>query len=230
MILKCIATSSSGNAFVLTSDTGKHLMIEAGLPLDQLKQGIDFDIANWEGLICSHGHTDHSLSVEKIRKMGITTYTPYMDTEHKRLKTQIGDFKIESFPVPHNGCENRGFIIRVDDQTIMFLIDLEYMPYDVSSIPIDTLIVECNYIEDLVDGNLPNIQHKCMGHSSLESTIKIIKNCQKHLRRVYLTHASKGVTMDKDRAIKRIYEEIPNYIQVEFLKDNVTKDISLCPF
>ena len=173
---------------------------------------------------------NHSLSADKIRYMGIPVFEPYKDTEHKRFRTKLGGFQIESFPVPHNGNENRGFLIKADGQLICFLIDLEYNPWDFSKLPIDTLIVECNYIEDLVDDSLPNIAHKCLGHCNLETTIWIIKKCQRNLRNVFLIHASKDVTMDRDRAIKRIREEIPAYINVEFLKDNTVRDISLCPF
>lgn len=230
MTLKCIATSSDGNSFVLTNDSGKHLMIEAGLPIGELKKGIDFDVENWQGLIVSHSHADHSLSAEKIRKMGIPTHTPYKDTEHKRLRTKLGDFQINSFPVPHNGCENRGFIIEVDGQKICFLIDLEYCPYDLSKQDINVLIVECNYISDMVPDDLPNIQHKVIGHCELQTTIGIIYNCQKYLRKVILTHMSKGSTMDKERALKEIKTSIPEYIEVVFAKENAVEDISEVPF
>lgn len=230
MTLKTIATGSDGNSFVLTNDNGKHLMIEAGLSLPELKKGIDFDIDNWQGLIISHGHKDHSLSVEKIRTIGIPIHTPYKDTEHKRLKTRLGDFTVESFPVPHNGAENRGFIITTEGQNICFLIDLEYCPYDLSNKDINVLIVECNYISDLVDDSLPNIVHKTLGHCELQTTIGIIQNCQKHLRKVILTHASKGATMDKKRVLKEIKTKIPDYIEVVFAKDNTSVDISECPF
>lgn len=162
--------------------------------------------------------------------MGIPTWEPYKDTEHKRLKTRLGDFTVESFPVPHNGVENRGFLIKTDGQTICFLIDLEYCPYDLSRQDINVLIVECNYISELVPDDLPNIQHKIIGHSCLDTTIGIIKNCQKHLRKVFLIHASKGVTMNKERALKEIREQIPDYIEVEFCRDNTVYDISECPF
>jgi hypothetical protein len=38
MTLKCISTGSDGNAFVLTNDSGRHLMVEAGLPIGELKR------------------------------------------------------------------------------------------------------------------------------------------------------------------------------------------------
>lgn len=162
--------------------------------------------------------------------MGIKTYTPYKFTEIKRAKARIGDFIIESFPLPHNGVENRGFIITVDGQKICFLIDLEYCPYDLSKQDINVLIVECNYISDLVDNSLPNIVHKTLGHAELQTTIGIIQNCKKHLRKVILTHMSKGATMNKERALKEIKANIPNYIEVVFAKDNTIEDISETPF
>ena len=230
MTLKTIATGSAGNSFVLTSESGKHLMIEAGLPIGELKKGIDFDVENWQGLITSHGHNDHSMSAEKVRNMGIPTFTPYKDIDHKRLRTRLGDFQIESFPVPHNGVENRGFIITVDGQKICFLIDLEFCPYDLSKQGINVLIVECNYISELVPDDLPNIQHKVIGHCCLDTTIGIIQNCQKHLRKVILTHMSNGSTMDKERALKEIKTSIPEYIEVVFAKENTVEDISEIPF
>jgi phosphoribosyl 1,2-cyclic phosphodiesterase len=230
MTLKCIATSSEGNSFVLTNESGKHLMIEAGLPIGELKKGIDFDVENWQGLIVSHGHADHALSADKVRKMGIPVWEPYKDMEHKRLRTKLGDFQIDSFPVPHNGCENRNFLIKVDGQTILYLIDLEYCPYDFSKQPINILICECNYIEELVDDDIPNIRHKVLGHASLDTTIGIIQNCQKHLRKVILTHMSKGETFNKEIAMKRITEAIPAYIQVNYAEDGKSIDLSEIPF
>lgn len=230
MTFKTISTSSDGNSFVLINDDNKRLLIEAGLPIDQIKKGIDFDIENLQGAIISHSHADHSLSENKLQSMGVLTHTPYKDTEHKRIRTTIGDFKIESFPVPHNGVENRGFIITVDGQKICFLIDLEYCPYDLSEQGINILICECNYISNLVPDVIPNLQHKVIGHCELETTIGIINNCKKHLRKVILTHMSKGETFNKEIALERIKQNIPAYIDVEFAGENKTIDISEIPF
>lgn len=230
MTLKTIATSSDGNSFILTSDSGKHLMIEAGLPIGELKKGLDYDIENWQGTLISHSHSDHSLSADKVRKMGISVFEPYKDTDHKRLRTRLGGFQIESFPVPHNGTENRGFIITVDGQRVCFLIDLEYCPYDLSKQDINVLIVECNYISELIPDDLPNMVHKTLGHCSLDTTIGIIQNCQKRLRKVILTHMSKGSTFDKELAMQRIKEAIPAYIEVEYAKANKVVDLSEIPF
>lgn len=162
--------------------------------------------------------------------MGIPVFEPYKDTEHKRLRTRLGEFQIDSFPVPHNGCENRGFLIKTDEQTVCFLIDLEYLPYSMENREIDTLIVECNYITELVNDDVPNIRHKVLGHSSLETTIGIIKNCQKSLKNVFLIHMSKGETMNKKVVLERLRKEFPAYINIEICRDNSVYNISPVPF
>lgn len=230
MTLKTIATGSTGNAFILTDDNGKHLLIEAGLPIPEIKKGLNYDIENLQGVIITHGHNDHSLSVNKLRDMGIKVHTPYLDTAHTRMRTRISSFVIDSFPVPHNGVENRGFIITVDGQKICFLIDLEYCPYDLSKQGINVLICECNYISELVPDDIPNLRHKVIGHCELNTTIGIINNCKKHLRKVILTHMSKGETFNKEKAMDKIIAEIPPYIDVEFAKADTVIDISDCPF
>ena len=146
------------------------------------------------------------------------------------MRTKLGEFQIESYPVPHNETENRGFIIDVDGQSICFMVDLEYCPFDLSNKKINILIVECNYITELVNDDIPNIRHKCLGHAELQTTLGIIKMCQKHLRKVFLIHASNGVTMNKEKALETIKSEIPPYIEVEFCRDNSEYDLSEIPF
>lgn len=228
MILKTIATGSTGNCYYLKADNGEILLLDAGIPIMEIKKGISFDVENTKGCVITHCHKDHSLSAGKVANFS-PVWKPY-ESANKRLRAHLGDFKIECFDLPHNGCENRGFIIEIDGQKICYMTDLEYCPYDLSDKGINILIVECNYITELVNDDLPNERHKVLGHCSLDTCIGIIKMCSKHLRGVYLAHASKGSTMDKSKALNRVKEEIPAYINCEFLKENTEYDISECPF
>jgi ribonuclease BN (tRNA processing enzyme) len=81
-----------------------------------------------------------------------------------------------------------------------------------------------------VDDSLPNLVHKTLGHCELQTAIGIMQNCKKNLRKVILTHMSKGSTMDKERALKEIKTSIPEYIEVVFAKENTVEDISEIPF
>ena len=109
MKLKCIATGSDGNSYAIKADNGEILLLDAGIPLDEIKKGIGFDVGNLVGCAVTHEHKDHSLSVSKLRKMGVPMLLPYR-LEAKRIRTMIGSYIIESFPVPHNGVENRAFL------------------------------------------------------------------------------------------------------------------------
>lgn len=157
-------------------------------------------------------------------------FLPYRHPEVTRTRTHLGEFTVESFPIPHNGTDNRGFLIDIDGQRICYLCDLELCPYDLTDKGIDVLIIECNYISDLVDEDIPNLRHKCLGHLELETCLGIIKMCQKRLHKVILIHMSKGVTMDRERAMKRIREEIPFYVEVDFAKSGETYDLNKIPF
>lgn len=229
MLLRIANTGSDGNAMALENDNGI-VLIEAGIPIGDIKKLIDYQVDKVTCALISHEHKDHSLSEKKLINMGIPTYTPYKNTVNKRQKTRIDDFVIESFPIPHNGVENRGFIITVEGQKICYMCDLEYNPYNFKDMRINTLIVECNYISELVNPDLPNLEHKVIGHCSLDTTIGIIDNCKKHLRKVVLVHMSKGETFNKELAMQRIKEKIPSYIDVEFAAPNKVIDLSEIPF
>lgn len=230
MTLKTLATGSSGNCYVITSDAGKHLIVEAGIPVPEIKKGIDFDIGNIEAVMASHSHADHSLSCNKLRKMGLVVWQPYLYDGHPNMRTRFGEYEVKCFSIPHNGVSNRGFIIKIDGTTICYMCDMEMCPWDMSKQNINVLMVECNYIDELIDEQASNYRHKVLGHCSLETCIGIIKANMKHLRTVVLLHMSNTGSFDKDKAMKRIREEIPNYINVVYAKPDLEVNLNEIPF
>lgn len=227
MTLKCLSTGSKANCYILRRDNGEMLIFDAGLPIFEIKKGIGFDVENLRGAVISHGHGDHVLSAEKLKQL-TPVWQPYL-SKHKRQHTHLGDFDIQCFDLPHNGVENRGFIIRIDGQTICYMTDLEYCPYSLATQNIDTMIVECNYMKNLVPDDLPNIIHKVLGHCELETTIGILQDNLKTLKHVILVHMGQG-TLDREKALERIREVIPDYITVMWARAGRTYDISNIPF
>ena len=227
MLLKCLATGSKANCYVLKRDNGEMLILDAGLPISEIKKGIEFDVANLKGAVVTHSHKDHSLSAEKLKQL-TPVWEPYL-SEQKRQHTHLGDFDIQCFDLPHNGVENRGFIIRVDGQTICYMTDLEYCPYSLTSQNIDTMIVECNYMKNLVPDDLPNLQHKVLGHCELETTIGILQGSLRTLKHIILVHMGQG-TLDREKAMERIQDVVPEYITVMWARVDRNYDISACPF
>ena len=58
MKLKVLGSSSSGNCYILESDT-EALIIEAGLPFMEVKKALNFNVRKIVGVVVSHSHGDH---------------------------------------------------------------------------------------------------------------------------------------------------------------------------
>ena len=54
--LKCVGSGSSGNCYILKSNNEK-LILDCGLPIKVIKQGLDFDLGGIQGVLISHAHT-----------------------------------------------------------------------------------------------------------------------------------------------------------------------------
>jgi phosphoribosyl 1,2-cyclic phosphodiesterase len=56
MKLKCIASGSSGNCYLLTSNSGETLILDCGIPIKEIKKGLNWHIRGIRGMIISHAH------------------------------------------------------------------------------------------------------------------------------------------------------------------------------
>lgn len=229
--IKTIATGSTGNCYVLTNNSGKHLILDAGIPLAEIKKGLDFDVGNIEGCIVTHCHHDHSLSVRHLKDMGIKVWLPYLNTEHKRLVAYMGDFEIHSFDVPHNNCACRAFLIKCDDLNILYATDFEYIPYNLASKKINVMLVEMNYQKRIMDQFEldEHLTHTILGHSSDETTTELIIHNQKYLQNVILCHYSKSGNLRKNEALTELKGKLPAYINTEWAVPGETVTLG-CPF
>ena len=56
MTLKVIGSGSSGNCYTLTSNSGETLILDCGIPIKEIKKGLDWNIRGIRGMIISHAH------------------------------------------------------------------------------------------------------------------------------------------------------------------------------
>nr|DAF80419.1 MAG TPA: YycJ-like protein [Bacteriophage sp.] len=56
MKLKCLGSSSAGNCYLLTSNNGETLILDCGIPIKEIKKGLDWHIRGIRGMIISHAH------------------------------------------------------------------------------------------------------------------------------------------------------------------------------
>lgn len=52
MKLKCIATGSTGNCYLLTSNSEETLILDCGIPIKEIKKGLNWHIKDVVGVIC----------------------------------------------------------------------------------------------------------------------------------------------------------------------------------
>lgn len=56
MKLKCLGSSSAGNCYLLTSNNGETLILDCGIPIKEIKKGLDWHIRWIRGMVISHAH------------------------------------------------------------------------------------------------------------------------------------------------------------------------------
>lgn len=56
MKLKCLGSSSAGNCYLLTSASEETLILDCGIPIKEIKKGLDWHIRGIRGMIISHAH------------------------------------------------------------------------------------------------------------------------------------------------------------------------------
>lgn len=218
MVLRCAGTGSSGNSYALISDSGQILLIECGVNWKKTMRMIDYQISNVVGCIASHDHQDHLKEYKKVLENWIPIYTNDETVEGFEIVTgeflkgvpekkwfQCGEFKIMGFYVPHDNTPNFGFLIEHEEiGRLLYLTDLEYCPYSFKNLQVQHLLIEANYIEDLVNCEAENYAHQIRGHCSLNTCKGIVEaNKTPDLRTVTLIHLS-----DKACDPNRVLEEI----------------------
>lgn len=211
MKLKVIGSSSKGNGYALIAEN-EILLLECGCPFKEVKKAIDWQILKIKGCLVSHGHQDHLKYVRSFLTAGIPVYTNeetkqaieliagsqfYSMTEFKVV--QIGGFKVIPFYVPHNETPNFGYLIEHDEMgRLLFVTDYEYIPYNFQKQKIQHFLIEANYQEQFIDKDLPNYEHKLLGHASLETCIGAIKaNDTPNLRNVVMCHLGGGSSLEE---------------------------------
>lgn len=167
MKLHIIGSSSSGNSYLLQSETtGEVLAIEAGCKFDKVKQALDFNISHIIGCIISHEHGDHAKAIDDFRKACIPVYASKGTLEAKGLdykmtnvfrlsglsSLRIGGFYVLPFSVQHDAKEPLGFLIQHKEcGCVLFATDTYYLKYRFDGL--SNWLIECNYRQDILDRN-----------------------------------------------------------------------------
>ena len=200
MKLHIIGSSSAGNGYVLESETSA-LIIECGVPFNEMLKAIDFQIEKIAFGVCSHSHGDHSKYLEQYLKRGIkiannvVSHHNSIQIEHRSVLSMSG-WSIIPLRMNHD-VECYGFLIKHKELgTLIFATDTDSIPYKIKGI--NHAIVEANYSQEYLDEK--QINHKINGylatrvensHLSFEKCREWLNGCDLNdLQTVVLIHLS----------------------------------------
>ncbi len=169
-----LASSSKGNVSVVYTDNTK-ILIDAGVSLAEIIAKLDalsIKPEQLDGILITHEHGDHIRSVGALnRKYGTRIYC-HIDayasliTKLNKIRPNsiftfsntafaIGDFRIESFKIPHDVPCCCGFNIYNNARKITFATDLGCISEDIISRFYDSklVVLESNHDEAMLMSN-----------------------------------------------------------------------------
>lgn len=241
MRLKCLGSSSAGNCYTLTSDSGETLILDCGIPIKEIKKGLNWNIRNVVGCIVSHVHADHSKSVKDFETMGITIFAPYISCE----PMEIGkEFTIKAFDLTtadgrftHTNsdgseCPCYGFLIAHPEMgRLLYITDCEVIKWRFKDI--DHILLGVNYDKDMVDWSNPaKNNHVFRGHLEIGTACDFVKaNYSDHLQNVIMCHLS-SENADSDSFIEKMRKVAcgANVDVAERNKEWLLANPNECPF
>lgn len=226
LTLKCLATGSSGNCYILESDT-EALIIEAGVPLKEVKIALGFNVRKIVGVVVSHSHGDHYKYHGEFEKAGIPVFDTFDSIMERQVRT-YGNFVIRSFKLEHD-VPCMGFHIDHPDMGILvYASDTEYIKYRFKNL--NHILVEANHSYDLVDREASNYSHVLKGHMSLQTALDFIStNDNPNLRTVCLLHLSAS-NSDADLFLQKTKETVKYGADCYIAEKGLDVNLNLCPF
>ena len=242
MRLKCLGSSSAGNCYLLTSDSGETLILDCGIPIKEIKKGLNWNIRNVVGCIVSHVHSDHSKSVEDFEAMGIPILAPYLCDSCKSMN--IGGFTVKPFDLTTidgswthtdaNGepCPIYGFLITHPEMgRMLYVTDTNLIKWKFKGI--NHILLGTNYDKDLVNvDNQSKANHVFRGHLSIDTACEFVKsNNSNDLQNVIMCHLS-SENADSDSFIEKM-KKVAKNANVDVAEPNkewVLSNPNECPF
>lgn len=226
MRLKCLGSGSSGNCYILENET-EALVIEAGLPLKEVKRALGFNVKKIKAVIISHIHGDHRKYWHEYVMAGIPVFEPYKN-EGCIFQISKDSFWIKAFELVHDVPCYGFFIKHPEIGKMIYASDTEYIKYRFKGLA--HILVECNYDKNFIQADAVNRSHVLEGHMELQTTKEFVRvNNNPDLRNVVLLHLSANNSNEEDfkRQIEEVVEQSTN---VYVAKKGLEVDLRLVPF
>lgn len=206
MEITVLGSGSAGNCYRLAvgNDT---VLLEAGLPFRQIREGLNFRVSALEGCLISHSHGDHARSVNDMVKAGVDCYMS-VETAHAlnleghrvqslapRVTVSVGAFRVMPFPLVHD-VPNFGYLVAHSGYKAVYITDTFYVPYRFTGLT--HILIETNYAPDILRENVRSHVQFAAGagrirrtHMSLETVKGFLRaNDLSRVEELWLLHLS----------------------------------------
>ena len=243
MKLKCLGSGSSGNCYALVADDGETLLLDAGIPIIDIKRGLGWNVKSVVGAVVTHHHKDHSQSVIDLEVMGIPVFKPYESLEP--IEIGKSEWRIQGFDLTtldgkwtHTNadgteCPCYGFLITHPEMgKLLYITDTEFVKWRFNEV--NHILISCNYQKKYIteDSNDAKKSHVYRGHMELE-TVKdfVLANKTDSLQNVILCHLSRD-NSDADEWVAEV-KKIAPLANVDYAaagKEWILRNGKECPF
>ena len=239
-----IGTGSAGNAYLLETDGGNTLLLDAGVSPGDITAALEKP-SSLQACLVTHEHIDHAKAAGKLLERGVPVLmskgtgkalgnalgpTAFVSVSANRAY-RIGDvFTILPFAAEHDAAEPLGYLIR-DEQTgevLLYATDTYYLRNTFP--PVHYWLIECNYCTETLDaqftaGTLPLAMRGRLIHShmSLDRLLDVFRANDLHrARKIILCHLS-----DQRSDEKRMVEEVRALTSVDTIAAHAGEVIDL---
>lgn len=190
MRVKVIGSSSEGNCYLFQAE-GETLIVECGVPIMDIKKGLNFKLDNVVGCLVTHRHKDHCKSLMDVCKLGVKVYSigdvfasmqadsPFFEEIITNKQYKIGNFCVIPFVARHDVPCVSFCIKHPECGWILFMTDSVTLTTNFQGL--NHIMIECNYSDEILTENIDNgILHKSqrdrlmVSHCELKTTKNIL--------------------------------------------------------
>jgi phosphoribosyl 1,2-cyclic phosphodiesterase len=216
-----IGSSSRGNCYLLQSGDSS-LLLECGFSIKEIRAGLPVRISSLDSCLISHEHKDHSKAIRDLLRMAVDCYMTEGTAgalgiaDHHRVHTivtgkvmKVSGWTILPYPAIHDASEPVGFVIQKGKDKLLYATDTRFLNVTVAGIT--HLMVECNYVLDLLKENTDsglvprNVKNRVLRtHMGLDTLVKYLKKINtKTIKQIWLLHLS-DLNSDEERILKTV--------------------------
>lgn len=236
MIFQPVASSSHGNAYIVSDDKTR-ILLECGVSYKKLQRLCGFQTTDFSACLVSHEHKDHSACVTDLIKNGTKVYMSNGTAEALALdgvtvvadreQFSIGSMEIVPFATFHDAEEPLGFLIEsADGDALVFATDTVNLGYRFPRLNI--LAIEANYDKEILARceRMPEKVRRRIENSHMEIDVlcQYLRSLDlSQCRELYLLHLS-DATSHEGHFINKVRRNVPKGTEVFVCPKEISGD------